>query len=211
MMWDHCGKRSFPWRLTNDPFAVLLAEFMLQRTQAPQAARVFQAFLAAYPNPAAVVSADAGVVVSSLEALGLRHRAVRLQGLCRAIVERHAGRVPEHLPDLLALPGVGPYIAAAVHCFGWGHDVAVVDRTTARVLVRVFGLEPASARVHTDRGVWEFARSLVPQGRGKEYNFTLIDFAAAVCSVRPKHSVCPLTDACCYYLSDHTPKASQAV
>jgi A/G-specific adenine glycosylase len=195
--WHKGRERSFPWRQAGSPFAVLLAEVMLQRTQAPQAARIYSEFLARFPDPEAVVGADPDEVTKSLAGLGLQHRGQRVVHLCRALVERHGGRVPDDRMALRALPGVGPYTEGAVLCFGFGQDVAIVDENVVRVLCRVFGYVPKAARPRTDRGLWALAQSLVPYGHGREYNFALLDFAAVVCRDTPRHELCPLKDFCC--------------
>ncbi len=197
--WYDANGRSFPWRDTTDPFAVLLAEVMLQRTQAPQAKRIFAAFLDRHPTPQAVLAGDPGLLEEELSGLGLRHRAKRVLQLCRELVERYGGRVPEEAEELVSLPGVGPYTLHAVQCFGYGRDVPIVDRNVVRVLTRVFGYLPSAARAHTDRGMWRLAALLVPPGRARPYNLALLDLAATVCTARPHHGRCPLTVYCHHY------------
>ncbi len=173
---------------------------MLQRTQAPQAARIFADFLSRYPTAASVAEADPIVIEDILAGLGLRHRARRVIALCRALVERHGGRVPDDSGSLDALPGVGPYSVGAVLCFAFGRDTAIVDRNIVRVLTRLVGYTPSATRPHTDRGLWALALSLVPHGRAREYNLALLDLAASICTARhPRHDVCPLADLCHYY------------
>jgi len=199
LAWGRVNFRSFPWRTTFDPFAVLIAEVMLQRTQAPQAERIFQEFVGRYPNALAVVNANSPAVEAKLAGLGLRHRGRRIIELCGALVAQYGGNVPEDPAALRALPGVGPYTAGAVRCFGFGVDSAIVDRNIVRVLTRVFGYAPTAARWHNDRGMWALAESLVPPEQAAPFNFALLDFAAAVCTKRPRHDLCPMRDICCYY------------
>jgi A/G-specific adenine glycosylase len=211
LAWHPTRSRVFPWRDTRDPFAVLVAEVMLQRTQAPQAARIFREFTCGFPTPSSVLAAS-GAVETLLAGLGLRHRARRMLELCRALVDRHSGGVPDDPVALLALPGVGAYTTGAVLSFGYGQDAAIVDRNVVRVLTRVFGLTPNSTRPHTDRKLWLLAASLVPAGRSRAYNLALLDFAATVCRVKPRHDQCPLTDICRYFarLDDVPPSTADA-
>ncbi len=201
LAWHAERARSFPWRNLPDPFAVLLAEVMLQRTQASQAARIFEDFIALYPTAEEVVDAGEGEIEQRLAGLGLRHRARRVFLLCRALVDLHGGRVPEDAVALAKLPGVGPYTVGAVRCFAFDQDDAIVDRNIVRVLTRVFGFSPQSTRAHTDPGLWLLASSLVPPSRAKAYNYALLDFAASVCKDRPDHDNCPLADICRHFQS----------
>lgn len=95
LAWHHGRVRQFPWRDTRDPFAILLAEVMLQRTQAPQAARIFAEFISKYSSPIAVIHTEPEVVETLLSGLGLRHRARRVIELCKALIDRHGGMVPD--------------------------------------------------------------------------------------------------------------------
>lgn len=203
LAWHENRSRAFPWRQLNDPFLVLLAEIMLQRTQATQAARVFDEFVADFPSAASVVQAGKEEVEKRLSGLGLRHRARRVFVLCEALVDSHAGQVPKEPEALAALPGVGPYTAGAVRSFGFGEDAAIVDRNVVRVLTRIFGFEPKSVRPHTDRELWDLAGSLIPPQQGKAFNYALLDFAALVCTERTDHDGCPLTDICCHFRRAH--------
>jgi A/G-specific adenine glycosylase len=197
--WHLGQERSFPWRYIDNPFGILMAELMLQRTQAPQAARIYSTFLTCFPDAHAVVAADTAAVEYLLSGLGLRHRARRIISLCQALVERHGGVVPDERHALRKLPGVGPYTVGAVLCFGFGHDTAIVDENVIRVLCRVFGYIPRSSRARTDRGLWALAESLVPYGHGRDYNLALLDLGAIVCRDTPRHDACPLTDICRYF------------
>jgi A/G-specific adenine glycosylase len=109
------------------------------------------------------------------------------------MVERHDGRVPDQLDELLALPGIGPYTARAVLAFAYERDVAVVDTNIARVLARVTG-----ARL-TLRRVQAVADALVPVGDGWAWNQMLMDLGATVCRPTPRCHDCPLTMSCAWH------------
>ena len=135
--------RDLPWRRTRDPWAILVAEVMLQQTQVSRAQHAWSSLLADLPNPAAAAAAGQADVVRRWEGLGYNRRAVGLYRAAVAMVEHHDGTVPDSLPELLALPGVGPYTARAVLAFAFEQDVAVVDVNVARVISRACGRSPS--------------------------------------------------------------------
>ena len=119
--------------------AVLVAEVMLQQTQAARVVPKWLAFLDAFPTPAACAAAPLGDVLRRWQGLGYPRRARNLHDAARLMVERHGGAVPDDIDALLALPGIGPYTARAVLAFAYERDVAVVDTNIARVLARAAG------------------------------------------------------------------------
>jgi A/G-specific adenine glycosylase len=198
--WHFGNERRFIWRNTDDAFTILVAEVMLQRTQASQVARVIGEFLRVCPTPKAVVSQESEVLDRLLHGLGMTRRNRRLTDICNVLIERHGGEIPGDFESLSALPGVGPYTANAVLCFAFGQDVAIVDENVVRVLTRVFGVKAASSRPRNDPRFWALASSLVPKSKSREYQFALLDFAAMVCTSRTNHLGCPFIDVCHHIL-----------
>ena len=112
-------------------------------------------------------------------------------------MKRFNGKVPDNKKDLLSLPGVGPYTANAVLCFAFGHDVSMLDVNIIRVLKRVFSPDVKKSRERTDKSFWDFAESLPPKGKGKEFNYAILDFAGEVCTAKnPKCKSCPMKKIC---------------
>lgn len=193
---EHC-QRSFIWRHAREPFAVLVAEFLLQKTNAEKVEPIYQDFIARYPTAHDLSQADEGEVHATLQSLGLHYRASRLVGTAKVIVEKYHGAVPERVSELLTLPGVGDYMANAVACFAFGQPTPLIDTNSVRVLSRVFNFKGHSARPRTDKLLWQFASSLVYASNPREYNWALLDLAHLVCMVRkPICSTCPLRDIC---------------
>ena len=159
---------------------------MLQQTQAARVAPRWRAFLARFPTPAECAAAPRAALLAEWAGLGYNRRAVALQRAAAAIVERHGGAVPSDLPDLLALPGVGPYTARAVLAFAFERDVAVLDVNARRVLARVLGGPVTQAA----------ADGLVPAGSGWRWNQALLDLGATVCRQRPRCASCPVRAGC---------------
>ena len=178
--------RDLPWRETRDPWAILVAEVMLQQTQADRVVPKWRAFVDAYPNPASCADATLGDVLRLWQGLGYPRRARNLHDAARAIVERHGGAVPDGLAELRALPGVGPYTARAVRVFAFEHDEAVVETNIARLLARLAGARLTAKRIQA------MADAIVPAGDGWAWNQVLMDLGAAVCRPVPRCAECPV-------------------
>ncbi|MEM3449676.1 MAG: hypothetical protein QXI12_02110 [Candidatus Methanomethyliaceae archaeon] len=201
--WWEKNKRDFPWRHTQDPYAVLVAEMLLRKTNAQQVKRVFSEFLRKYPSPMSLANANEDELTNLLKTLGMEHsRAKLFIRLGSFITERYNGNIPNQAEKLLQLPGVGLYATNAVLCFAFSQDVPTVDTNFIRVIERVFSLKPSRARARNDKKLWEFAHSLLPRGRSREFNFAILDFASIICrSKKPKHALCPIVHVCEFYIN----------
>ena len=153
LRWYRRVRRPLPWRATRDPYALLVSEVMLQQTQAARVVPYYEAFLARFPDPAALAAAPARDVLAAWSGLGYNRRALALQAAARAVA---AGGWPD---DLTALPGVGPYTAAAVASFAWDEQRAAVDVNVRRVIERWDGAR------HAPRALASRAGALLPAGR----------------------------------------------
>jgi A/G-specific adenine glycosylase len=197
LAWALPGLRDLPWRSTRDPWPILVAEVMLQQTQAPRVVPRWQAFLARYPRPTECAAAPLGDVLRLWQGLGYPRRARNLHRAAEVICRDHDGAVPDELGSLLALPGVGPYTARAVLAFAFERDVGVVDTNTARILARVGGrrLGPSEAQ--------RLADEQVPPGDGWLWNQALIDIGARCCRPTPTCGRCPLAPSCRWHVAGH--------
>jgi len=202
--WFRISGRQFPWRRTCDPYAVLLAEKLLQQTSVRESlVQAYNDLLTAYPTPAALAEADWNDIRVTIHPLGLHYRAQELVELAREISEKHGGCIPQDLKSLLALPGVGDYIARAELCFAFGQDVPIVDTNVARILYRLFGLPgPMPANPARKRSLIELAGSLLPTGQSREFNLAMLDLGALICKVpAPECNLCPLSSICEFDIS----------
>lgn len=180
-----------------DPWAILVAEVMLQQTQAQRVIPKWNAFLAAFPSPSACAQASLGDVLRHWQGLGYPRRARNLSSAAVAVKELHDGVVPDDLTLLLRLPGIGPYTARAVLAFAFERDVGVVDTNIARVLARASG-ERLSAKRAQSR-----ADELVPLDQGWLWNQTLMDVGAVLCRPEPHCGECPVAPTCAWHRSGH--------
>jgi A/G-specific adenine glycosylase len=197
LTWFDLSGRTFPWRERREPYRILIAELLLQRTRADLVLPVYERFLRRYPDARALAKASPQEVVDFLRPLGFLHRSSRLPALAREIVERHGGSVPRSKTALLALPGVGDYVANAVLAIAFGERRPLLDPNVARLVERVFDRPSTRARPRDDRALWQFIEGLLPRRRANEFSLALIDLGALVCrSKRPRCFSCPLRPRC---------------
>jgi A/G-specific adenine glycosylase len=194
--WYHVHGRDLPWRRTRDPYAILVAEVMLQQTQVERVIPKWHAWLQQFPTLAALATASRADAIRAWQGLGYNRRAVRLHQIASQAVSRFGGQLPPRLDALLSLPGIGRYTAGAVVCFAFEQPVAMVDTNIRRVLGRVFLGTPEP----TDgRRAQALADAVVP-GRGQDaytWNQALMDLGATLCRAQqPLCLVCPLLGVC---------------
>lgn len=197
--WGQSHFRSFTWRTTDDPYALLLAEIMLHRTQVSQVVPLYHRFLARYPTVSKLASADRDEVHSLLYSLGLRWRIDLLLDMARDIVGRFDETIPRDRDKLLSLPGVSEYIASAVRCFAWGIPDVIIDTNVVRVVTRLFGL-PFKDSLRRSHTMLTLARSLMDDVHPKAYNYALLDLAESVCTKKrlPDCKNCPVRRHCAF-------------
>ncbi len=192
------GRCELPWRLTSDPWKLLLAEILLRKTTSAQAAEVFIHFQ--HYTPQEIISMDSIQLEEMLKPIGLHKvRAAGIKEIAQAVENTH-GKELESDEFLRSLPGVGRYISNSVRCCAFGHCVPALDTNMIRVIQRVFGWKSSRRRPREDGKLWAFAETLVPCDNAREFNWGILDFGAEICTARnPKCEICPLREICDYY------------
>jgi A/G-specific adenine glycosylase len=194
LRWGRANRRNFPWRTETDPFRILVAEVLLQRSRGKTVAKVYEQLLRRWPDAEALAGARIASIRSVIRPLGLIRRAETLRELAREVVAR--GGVPNSVERLLELPGVGPYAAHATLAVAFGRHVPTVDGVTARVYRRYFGL-PSDLPPVANRPLWEVVEGVTPRRRVREWNWAVLDLAATVCMPQvPRCPTCPLEQHC---------------
>lgn len=183
----------YPWRKTSEPYNILISELLLQKTDAKKVSKVYLEFIKKWPTISQLYLAKIEDIEKIIKYVGLFYRAKRIKGIAEQIVHVFQGKVPNNKKELLALHGVGNYIANAVLCFAYQKRVPIVDTNVWRVYSRVFSLQSSKSRAYTDPKVWDFAESILPSEQCVEYNYALLDFASLVC--RAKRPVCNSCEA----------------
>lgn len=192
--WGRKNRRSFPWRAETDPFRILIAEMLLQRSRSRTVAGVYETLFDRWPTPASLSRASEDAVRDVIRPLGLTSRAALIPALAKRVDD--LGGVPEDPATLEELPGIGPYAANATAAVAFGQPAPVVDGVTARVYRRYFGLAEAGAP-QTDRSLWSLVREVTPRRAAREWNWAVLDLAASIClPKRPRCASCPLAPEC---------------
>ncbi len=193
--WFEENQRDLPWRRTYDPYHVWISEVMLQQTQVETVLPYYERFLKEFPSLEALAKADEHTVMGLWAGLGYYRRAKHLMAAAREMVEQHGGRVPSDYDSLIALPGVGQYMAGAVLSIAFNKPYPVVDGNVRRVLPRLFGWADENPKA-----LWEAAERLAQSAEPRLVNQALMELGATVCSFRsPRCLVCPLQGECVAY------------
>ena len=200
LSWYRDHARDLPWRRPGTPaWAVLVSEIMLQQTPVARVLPAYQAWLERWPEPADLAAAAPADALRQWGRLGYPRRALRLHAAATQIVTRHGGRVPDQLAELLALPGVGDYTAAAVACFAYSQSHPVLDTNVRRVLARLLGGEQWPPR-STSAAEVALARQLLPAGAAApRWSVAVMELGALVCTAaRPRCGACPVAGHCAW-------------
>ncbi|WP_328537406.1 A/G-specific adenine glycosylase [Streptomyces sp. NBC_00344] len=202
--WFDANARDLPWRRPEaGAWGVMVSEFMLQQTPVARVLPVYEQWLARWPRPADLAADAPGEAVRAWGRLGYPRRALRLHGAAQAITERHGGDVPSEHSQLLALPGIGEYTAAAVASFAHGQRHAVLDTNVRRVFARtVTGVEyPPNATTAAER---RLARALLPDddATAARWAAASMELGALVCTAKnPDCGSCPVAGQCAWRLA----------
>ena len=186
LAWYRDNARDLPWRRTRDPFRILVSEVMLQQTQVSRVIPAYELFLHAFPTVEALAAAPFHRVLAVWSGLGFNTRARRLREAARIVIR---DGWPTDATGLRALPGVGPYTAAAVASFAYGQRVPVDDTNVRRVLSRWEGEALTGARLRSA------ALAALPQDAAT-WNQAIMDLGAMVCRPTPNCAACPVRRWC---------------
>jgi len=200
LRWYDSEKRALPWRsAAPDPYRVWLSEIMLQQTTVAAVKPYFAAFLSRWPDIAAMAAADEGDVMAAWAGLGYYARARNLVA-CARVIAANGGRFPDREAELLKLPGIGRYTAAAIAAIAFGRRAVVVDGNVERVVSRLFAVaEPLpGARPK----LYALADSITPEVRSGDFAQAMMDLGRTICTPRrPDCGRCPLAGGCAGFIS----------
>ena len=204
--WYAGHARQLPWRDPGaSPWSVLVSELMLQQTPVARVLPVHAQWMERWPTPAALAREPSAEAVRAWGRLGYPRRALRLHAAATAIVERYDGEVPAHYDELLTLPGVGDYTAAAVASFAFGQRHVVLDTNVRRVLARALrGVEFPGASV--TRAERDLATSVLPDdsAAAATWAVAVMELGALVCTAaNPNCAACPVSDHCAWRAAGH--------
>lgn len=169
--------RNFPWRDTKDSYAVFVSEIMLQQTQTHRVIPKYHAFLALFPSWEALAKAETREVLTAWEGLGYYRRALNLHKASQLVTQYHSGETPKTIEELLSLPGVGAYTAAAVGTFAFNIPIAMIETNIRSVYLHSYFKNQTD--VH-DKALLIVIKRTLYQGDPRSWYYGLMDLGVAL-------------------------------
>jgi A/G-specific adenine glycosylase len=198
--WFQNNGRDFPWRNEKDPFKILIAEVMLQRTKADQVAPVYSDFIKEFSSSYLLANSHEESVNKYIKKIGLTNRGKNLIKMASEI-ERLIDKVfPHDRAKLEQFTGIGNYISTAIAVYAFNMKHVAVDSNVIRLVSRFFGID-TKKEVRRNSNFLKYCQSLVSDIENediKKFNWSLLDFSALVCKTKPLCTECPLVRQCSY-------------
>ena len=199
LQWYDRHRRRLPWRAlpgeTPDPYRVWLSEIMLQQTTVATVGPYFARFLERWPTIEALAAAKLDDVLHAWQGMGYYARARNLHACAQAVVDRFAGTFPASEVELLTLPGIGAYTAAAIAAIAFNRHAAPVDGNIERVVARLYAVMTPLPDAKPE--LRQLAAALVPRDRPGDFAQAAMDLGATICTPqKPKCVLCPWRAEC---------------
>ncbi len=200
VVWFSETRRKLPWRGSRrDPYAVLVSEFMLQQTQVDRVVPRFLSFVESFPSFESLALATEEDVLAAWSGLGYYRRAKQLHSLARLVNDLEGG-LPQSALELQALPGIGPYTAAAIASLAFGEATPVLDGNVFRVAARVLLIEDDPRSKKNTKRIEAWVVSMFENLVAAEINEALMELGAMICTPKsPACAACPLQISCCAF------------
>jgi A/G-specific adenine glycosylase len=195
--WFAAHQRPLPWRRDYQPYHVWISEIMGQQTQMDRVAVYFQNWISRFPDIPALAAASEREVLKAWEGLGYYSRVRNIRKAVEILVREHDATLPHDEAALLALPGIGPYTAAAILSIAFNQPVPLLDANVERVLCRVEDIDLPVKQTATRKLLLRHCRDLLPVDDARNFNQALMEFGALVCTPRnPDCPACPVQQCC---------------
>lgn len=192
------GRNHYPWRNTEDPYRIFVAEIFLQRTKAGQVLPVYFKFVETFPTVSSLAEADPSKIKDIVYPLGLAWRGNNLGQTARDIMEKYAGEIPSERADLLKIKGVGDYVADSILYLAFRKRTSIIDSNVVRIMGRLNGIA-TGGESRRDPKFRELAREILPKRKFRDFNLALLDLGALVCKKKPLCDICPIKTNCSYH------------
>ena len=198
--WYHENARSMPWRETRNPYFIWVSEIMLQQTRVDQVRPYFNRFIERFPTLETLAKGSIDDVLMVWEGLGYYSRARNLHKAAILICEQRGGAFPTSYDEIIQLPGIGPYTAAAVLSIAFDKPHACLDGNIIRVLSRIDCIEEDITSSATRKALQNRADTLLYTKDPSSYNQAMMELGATCCHPRsPNCTACPIHTFCCAY------------
>jgi A/G-specific adenine glycosylase len=197
LRWFDSQKRDLPWRKTDDPYHILVSEFMLQQTQVKTVIPYYWRWLKSFPTLETLAAASETSILKHWEGLGYYSRARNLKETARIIHQEHDSQVPSDYESLIKLPGIGRYTAGAILSIAFNQNFPVLDGNIKRVLSRLFCMKEDGQTSASEKCLWQKAEQLLPVSRPGDFNQAVMELGATLCLPKaPLCLSCPLAAIC---------------
>jgi A/G-specific adenine glycosylase len=197
LKWHHENPRPLPWSgEQRDPYSIWISEIIMQQTRIEQGKSYYLNFINRFPNVTSLAAAQHDEVMHMWQGLGYYTRARNLHKAAKHIVENLEGKFPHTYDSLLDLPGIGPYSAAAISSFAYGHRHVVVDGNVKRLISRYAGIADSIDDPSTHEKIRSVASDFMSGAAPEVFNQAIMNFGALVCKPKPDCSKCPLALKC---------------
>ncbi len=197
--WFDSEQREMPWRSNPDPYYVWVSEMMLQQTQVVTVIPYFKRFIDKFPTVFDLAQADQQTVLKQWEGLGYYSRARNLHKSAKLVSEQYKGKVPNTYDTLLALPGIGPYIAAAVASIAYEVPVPVVDGNVLRVFSRFWGIFDDIRQNTVRNSLFDQLMPIIKTVKQpSQFNQAIMELGALICTPKSPQCICCPISANCY-------------
>ncbi|MDE0333019.1 MAG: A/G-specific adenine glycosylase [Nitrospinae bacterium] len=195
--WYEREKRELPWRGEKDPYRIWVSEAMLQQTRVETIRLRYPAFIERFPTLAALANAPLDAVLAEWQGLGYYGRARNLHRAAQEVIDQDRGVMPGTYDALLALPGVGPYMAGAIASIAFQERRAAIDGNVLRIMSRVLNLTCPVDTLPAQKTIRKETQALVPRARPGDFNQALMDLGARICLPKnPDCARCPVRNLC---------------
>lgn len=203
--WFALNQRTMPWRSQPEPYRVWISEIMLQQTQVDTVIPYFERFLARFPTVFDLANANLQEVLKLWEGLGYYSRARNLHKAAKLVANDFNGTLQSGYDDLQNIPGIGPYVAAAITSIAFGNPVPVVDGNVLRVFTRFWGISDDIRQPKVRSDLFERLTPYVQMADPSDFNQAIMELGALVCSPKsPKCHECPISSDCVAFATGRT-------
>lgn len=199
LTWFKKNGKTYPWRQTMNPWAILVSEIMLQQTTVASviANQRFEKFLTQFPTIHSIAQASESTILRAWEGLGYYNRVRNLQRCAQIIISEFGGTFPSDAAQLITLPGIGKYTAGAVSSFAFNQAEPIVDGNIARVISRLLDEQQAIDSALGQKIIWSAAEEMLEKKSPRIFNSALMELGQSICSPRkPSCPICPVRDFC---------------
>lgn len=198
--WYSIVKRDLPWRNTHDPYKIWLSEIILQQTRVDQGLPYYNRFVETFPTVEDLAAADTQQVLKLWEGLGYYSRARNLHKAAQEVVSQYGSIFPATYEELITLPGIGPYTAAAIASIAYGKPTPVIDGNVYRFISRYFGVEKDIADAKSRNCFLEILEGVIPHEMPGIFNQAIMEYGATVCKPSsPACEPCDFRESCYAY------------